>query len=336
MGEFISQYGLFFAKTVTVVAALLALFAGAGILLRSRAGRDRLEVRKLNDKYARMALTLQAGMLAKQAFKRAAKTHKREQQQRETAAPRPRVFVLKFDGDIRASSLASLREEITAILTVAAPADEVFVRLHSGGGLVHAYGLAAAQLLRIKNRGIPLTIAVDRIAASGGYMMACVADRILAAPFAIIGSIGVVAQVPNFYRWLRKNDIDYEEFTAGEFKRTVTLFGENTEKARSKFKQEIEETHTLFKEFIAAQRPRVDLARTATGEYWHGRRALDLGLIDALNTSDDYLLDRSREADLYEVHYLARPKVGVKMPWFVREALEGLLSKNAKTEDGEG
>jgi serine protease SohB len=198
-----------------------------------------------------------------------------------------RIFVVDFNGSIDAKEVSSLREEISAILTVAKPADEVFVRLESGGGMVHGYGLAASQLDRVRQHNIPLTASVDKVAASGGYMMACVANKIVSAPFAILGSIGVIAQVPNFNKLLKKNDVDFEQFTAGEFKRTVTMFGENTEKGREKFVEELEETHGLFKAFVTAHRPELDIDKVATGEHWFGTQAKKLGLVDELQTSDD-------------------------------------------------
>jgi serine protease SohB len=205
--------------------------------------------------------------------------------------------------------VASLREEITAILMVANEKDEVFVRLDSGGGIVNAYGLAASQLMRIRERNIPLTVAVDKVAASGGYMMACVANKIIAAPFSIVGSIGVVAQIPNFHRLLKKHDIDYEQFTAGEFKRTVTMFGENTEEARVKFRKEVEDIHLLFKDFITQHRPQVDIVKVSTGEHWPGIRALENQLVDELKTSDDYLLENSKNADLFEIKFTTKKSV---------------------------
>ena len=191
---------------------------------------------------------------------------------------------------MRASAVASLREEVTAVLAFARPEDEVLVRLENTGGLVHEHGFAASQLMRVRNRGIRLTVSVDRIAASGGYMMACVADRIVAAPFAILGSIGVLAQIPNFHRLLDRHGIDFEQFKGGEYKRTVTLFGENTDADRDKLRQDIEEIHAIFKHFVVEQRPGLDVEKVATGEHWLGRRAKDLGLCDELMTSDDYLL----------------------------------------------
>ncbi|WP_315983159.1 protease SohB [Aliamphritea spongicola] len=211
--------------------------------------------------------------------------------------------MIDFDGDIKASELEPMREEITAILTMATEKDEVVVRLESPGGMVHTYGLAASQLERIKRQGVPLTVCVDKVAASGGYMMACLADKIIAAPFAILGSIGVVAQLPNFHRLLKKYDVDYEVLTAGEYKRTMTVLGENTEKGREKFIEDLEDTHLLFKEFVGEFRPQVDLEKVATGEVWFGRRSLDVNLIDELQTSDEYLIAACQDADVFTVRY---------------------------------
>ncbi|MBL8247164.1 MAG: protease SohB [Candidatus Competibacter sp.] len=311
--EFLSEYGMFLAKTATLVVAMLVVVGGIVALARRGDGdsRGRLDIRHLNRDYDDMAMALKSAALPKKAFKQAQKEHKAHEKQR-GKTERRRMFVLNFHGDLRAAAVASLREEVTAVLTVAQPEDEVMVRLESAGGMVHAYGLAAAQLLRIRDRQVKLTVAVDKVAASGGYLMACVADRIIAAPFAILGSIGVIAQLPNFNRLLKKHDIDYEQFMAGEFKRTVTLFGENTDKGRHKFQEEIEITHTLFKDFVKTHRPQLDLDQVATGEYWYGTKALDCRLADELRTSDDYLLQASAAADLYEIIYTG------KKPWLAR------------------
>ena len=165
---------------------------------------------------------------------------------------------------MRASTVSSLAEEITALLNIATPNDEVLLRLESAGGVVHGYGLAAAQLMRIRAQHIPLVVAIDKIAASGGYLMACVADKILAAPFAIIGSIGVVVQLPNFHRLLKDKHIDFELHTAGEFKRTITLFVENTKEGKEKLQHEIEDIHGLFKNLIHDYRQQIDIDKVAT------------------------------------------------------------------------
>jgi serine protease SohB len=230
--------------------------------------------------------------------------------------------VLDFHGDIRASRVAGLREEVTAILTLATPADEVVLRLQNPGGTVNDQGFAASQLMRLRRRGVPLTVCVDTVAASGGYLMACVANRIVAAPFAVIGSIGVVAQIPNFHRLLDRAGIDFEQFTGGQFKRTVTMFGENTEADRAKLTEQIHETHDLFKDFVAEHRPQLDVAAVATGEYWYGKKALELNLVDALATSDDYLLAARERADLFEVSYSIPLSAARRLAEAARSALD--------------
>lgn len=321
MTDFLLQYGLFLAKTVTLAAAVIVVLAGLFSLIREarEQSHDHLQVKNINDRFELMADTLNSQILDDNELKQQQKARKAEEKAKQKAAkkgqqsPRPRLFTLSFDGDINATPVDSLREEISAVLQVARKEDEILLRLESEGGLVHSYGLAASQLARIRDREIKLTVAVDKVAASGGYLMACVADRILAAPFAIIGSIGVVAQIPNFHRVLKKNEIDFELHTAGQYKRTLTLFGENTDEGREKFREELEETHQLFKAFVTENRPVVEIDKVATGEHWFGTRALSLRLIDELKTSDDYLLERSKDADVYEVVFRRRQTLSDKL-----------------------
>lgn len=309
--EFLYQYGLFLAKAVTWVAAILLVVGAVVNMLRHMRehGADHLEVKNLNDRFRNLADALKHQLLTAQEWKQELKQHKAEEKARNkarkkhTAPERPRVFVLDFHGDLHATAVGSLREEISAVLQVARPGDETLLRLESEGGVVHGYGLAASQLKRVREHGLKLTVAVDKVAASGGYLMACVAEKIIAAPFAIVGSIGVVAQLPNFNRLLKKHEVDFELHTAGEFKRTLTVFGENTEAGRAKFQEELEDAHALFKSFIAENRPALPLAPVATGEHWFGARALALKLVDELKTSDDYLLARSKDCDLFAVSY---------------------------------
>ncbi len=327
--EFLYHYGLFLAKTVTFVAAILFVVSALASLIRQVRQQmgDHLEVKSLNERYRDLADALNQVLLAPDEFKREQKTRAKQDkahakaQKKGSEAPRPRVFVLNFQGDIQASSVASLREEVSSVLQVARDKDEVLLRLESEGGLVHGYGLAASQLQRVRDRKITLTVAVDKVAASGGYLMACVADHIVAAPFAIVGSIGVVAQLPNFNRLLKKHEIDFELHTAGEFKRTLTLFGENTEAGRAKFQQEIEDTHALFKSFVADNRPALQLDKVATGEHWFGTRALALKLVDALKTSDDWLLEKSKTADLYEVSFRRHRSLGDRLSHLAKLSL---------------
>lgn len=307
--EFLSDLGSFTLKTLLITGALLVII-GFLFHLASRARKHgpRLEVEKLNLRYRAFRDHLESHLLGKKDYKRHLKEEKKIDKAEDGARP-GRVFVLDFDGDIRASQVASLREEITAVLSVAKPDDEIVLRLESGGGMVTSYGLAASQLSRIRAKNIKLTICVDKIAASGGYMMACVADRILAAPFAVVGSIGVIAQVPNFHRVLKKHDVDFREVTAGQFKRTVTVFGEITEPGMAKFREQIEETHRLFKSFVHRYRPNLNLERVATGEHWYALEASNFGLVDEIMTSDEYLYARSQTSDLFRVQHQDQKKL---------------------------
>ena len=318
MLDYLLQYGLFLAETLTIVAAVAAvvlLVAALAARRRGGAGPERLEVRDLGARYREMKHTLESRLLGARERKAAAKARKREAKAREKGGrtERPRLYVLDFKGDIRASAVASLREEVTAVLTFARSEDEVLVRLENAGGLVHEHGLAASQLMRVRARGIPLTVSVDKIAASGGYMMACVADRILAAPFAVLGSIGVLAQIPNFHRLLDSHGIDFEQFKGGEYKRTVTMFGANSDADREKLKQDIEDIHGIFKSFVTEQRPGLDIERVATGEHWLARRGKDLGLCDTLITSDDYLLEANGRAELVGVRFVAPKRLSARL-----------------------
>ncbi len=348
--DFLAQYGLFLAKAVTVVIAVV--FAALGIVAaasRARGGTSgaegHIEVRKLNDRFESMRDALRAATLESKEFRKLRKADRKAEKARhksrpatpdeDSAAPR-RVYVLAFHGDIRAQAVQNLREEISAVLTLAEPADRVVLRLESGGGMVHSYGLAAAQLARIRERGIPLTVCVDKVAASGGYLMACVADRVVAAPFAMLGSIGVVAQIPNFHRLLQKHDIDYEMVTAGQYKRTLTVFGPNTDAAREKFTEELEDTHELFKEFVSRYRPALDMQTVATGEAWFGERALALGLVDGLGTSDALLQEAARASDVLEIRYVERKGLGQRLGLTIEGAVERGVARAVERLDARG
>jgi serine protease SohB len=307
--EFFAEYASFLAKTVTLVIAILVVLASFAAL-RSKGRRKsagQLQVSKLNDFYKGLRERLEQSLLDKDQLKALRKSQsKTEKKQKKKPEAKGRVFVLDFDGDIKASATESLRHEITALLTLATPKDEVVLRLESGGGMVHSYGLASSQLARIRQAGVPLTVCIDKVAASGGYMMACIGEKIISAPFAILGSIGVVAQLPNVNRLLKKHDIDFEVLTAGEYKRTLTVFGENTEKGREKFQEDLDITHELFKNFVARYRPQLAIDEVATGEIWLGIAALDKQLVDELKTSDEYLSERAKSAELYHLHYAER------------------------------
>ncbi|MGL4861365.1 MAG: protease SohB [Enterobacteriaceae bacterium] len=333
----INEYGLFLAKVVTIVVAIgvIVIFV-LGQSLRRQSRQGELELQDLGEQYRDIQKQMQLARRSEATRKLWLKQQKKQQKQqqkvqkqraknKEEEEGKPCLYILDFKGSIDAHEVTSLREEITAILSIIQPQDEVLLRLESPGGVVHGYGLASSQLERLRRRDIKLTIAVDKVAASGGYMMACVAQHIIAAPFAIIGSIGVVAQLPNFHRFLQKNNIDIELHTAGQYKRTLTLFGENTEQGRLKFQQELEQTHQLFKRFIHEQRPALDLESVSTGEHWFGWQAIDLGLIDEIGTSDDLLLSLVEERDLILVRYTHRKPLVEKLVSSFTGAIEHRL-----------
>ncbi len=335
--EFLAEYGLFLAKAITVLLALAGLLILVAALgeQKGQAREGHIEVEHLNERFDDMRQALREAVLDKHELKQLAKEEKQaaklKAKSAEEQSPRKRLYVIDFDGDIKASQVEPLREEVSAVLTMARPEDEVLVRLESAGGMVHSYGLAASQLARIREQGVPLTVAVDKVAASGGYMMACIGNRILAAPFAVLGSIGVVAQIPNFHRLLKKNDVDVELLTAGEYKRTLTMFGQNTDKGRQKFIEDLEDTHQLFKSFVAEQRPVVDIEKVATGEVWYGQQALAEQLVDEVMTSDQYLQQQAAEADLYRVEYRLKKtlaeKFGLSVEAGIARACTSLLGR---------
>jgi serine protease SohB len=306
LNVFLSLF-LFTAKALVIV--VLAFVLLVGVIAIAGKGKEklrgRISIKNLNQKLREVKEELLAEVLTKEDYKKFSKTQKsadKAKAKKKTNTGK-NVFIVNFCGDIKASAVTALREELSAILSVAKPSDEVVVRLESPGGMVHAYGLAAAQLARVREQNIPLTVTVDKVAASGGYLMAAVANKILAAPFAILGSIGVIVQMPNFHRLLREKHIDFEQLTAGEFKRTLTLFGQNTEEDREKMKEEIEVIHNLFKQSILKYRPDMDIKKVATGEHWLGLEAQTLKLVDEIKTSDDYLLNLSETANLYEITF---------------------------------
>ena len=298
--QLFSQYGLFFLETFTLVIAFL-LLAG-GLISMGKKHKPRLSVSSLNQSF----LDVKQLMLKEVTGKKAKKAKKAKKNK--TITPN-RFYVIDFDGDIKASQVDALREAVTAALSIATTQDEIIIRLSSPGGSVNGYGLAASQLQRIRDKKIPLTICIDTIAASGGYLMACVASHIIAPPFAIIGSIGVVAQLPNFHRWLKKHDVDFEILTAGEYKRTLTLFGENTSKGREKFQADLEDIHQQFRDFVLSHRDALDIQKVATGEHWLGTEALKLRLIDKLQTSDDYILSQLDKSDGFHIDIHTKPSL---------------------------
>lgn len=330
--EFLYEYGLFLLQAVTIVVAILAVVGGiAGIASKQKVARGELEISSISEKLQELTEHTKSLVLSKDQFKK----WQKDQKEKEKAAAKdknkddvtPRMYVVDFKGSMDAKEVDNLREEVTAILTVAEKGDEVLIRLESPGGVVHGYGLAASQLMRLKEAGLVLTVAVDKVAASGGYMMASVAEKIIAAPFAYIGSIGVVAQMPNFNKVLKKNDIEFEQHTAGNFKRTLTIFGENDDQGRAKFKEELEEIHEQFKQHVKVNRDIVDIDQVATGEHWLANVAKEMKLVDEIQTSDDYLLSRCQDHDIYKVTFKQKKNLADKLSHAASLSVNSVLTK---------
>lgn len=317
---------IFFLEIIIIVAAILIVAAGLLSIASKNKQKSKLQTQSLNEHFQELSQHIQSQTLDKRSYKKLQKSLK-QQQKDQPDTDKPNLFLIDFTGDIKASAVQSLREMVNAILLSANPGDEVVLRLESPGGVVHGYGLAASQLERLKKADLKLTVTIDKVAASGGYMMACVADRIIAAPFAIVGSIGVLAQIPNFHRFLKEHDIDFEQIQAGEYKRTLSLFGENTESDREKMQQDIENTHQLFKQFVTENRPQLPIHDVATGEHWFATDTLDKKLVDAIMTSDDYLLQHYPKSHILHITYNKEKTLKDKLKLTAESTLQAIYSK---------
>tara|TARA_E500000178_G_C16988921_1_gene739778 strand:- start:296 stop:1327 length:1032 start_codon:yes stop_codon:yes gene_type:complete len=330
--DFLIEYGMFLAKALTIIistGAVLSMVVSASQKTNRGEDNGEIEILPLNIDFEKTKNKLRIATVEESEKKIERKKIKKEFKNKNAFNPKSkrRVYVVNFEGNIAASAVDNLREEITAILSVANKKDEIVVRLESSGGMVHSYGLASSQLDRIKKAKLKLTICVDKVAASGGYMMACVGDKIIAAPFAIVGSIGVVAQMPNFNKLLKKHDIDFELLTAGEHKRTLTLFGKNTDKGREKFIEELNETHELFKEYVSKRRPNVDINKIASGEIWFGSRAKELSLVDEISTSDEYICSCFNSAKVFEIKFVRKQKLLQRVGGSVEASITRIAEK---------
>lgn len=299
---FAEEVFIFGLKALIVTVSLLVLILIPLAFTQSRKLKDKdrktLHFENLKTRLNNYVLEAQRGLLDKKNLKLHLKDLKKRK--KEAKKPRPNSYVLEFIGDKTASQTENLREEISLILKIAKPEDEVILLLESRGGSVAHYGLAASQLKRLRDHNVPLTVCVDKVAASGGYLMACTANKILSAPFAFIGSIGVLFGIPNLHGLLKKNLISYEELTAGKHKRTLTPFGEVTDEKREKLQEQINLVHEQFQDFLRSCRPGLDFDKVATGEAWPGEKALSLGLIDGIQCADDYIVSQFETRNVYK------------------------------------
>ena len=132
-------------------------------------------------------------------------------------------------------------------------------------------------------------------------------------------------QIPNFNRFLKERGVDFEQITAGRFKRTLTLFGDITDEGREKLKEELQDVHELFRDQISEHRPHVDMERVGTGEHWYAIRARELNLVDELRTSDDFLLESMKSRDVYWLTYLRRKTLPERLMGTVENSLQRLF-----------
>ncbi|MDC0509183.1 protease SohB [Gammaproteobacteria bacterium] len=325
--EILADYLVFLLKVFTIALAItVPLLLVIGSSKGKTQAKGKLAITNLSEKFEDMGNAVRSSNMNPKELKKFYKDINKSKKKK-TDENEPSIFVLNFNGDIQASEVEKLKYEINAILLSESECKEVVVKVESGGGSAYAYGLCAAELKRLVDNDISLTVCIDKVAASGGYLMSCVATKIIAAPWAIVGSIGVIAQLPNFHRLLKKNLIDFELHTAGEFKRTLTTLGENTEDGRDKFKADLEDLHVIFKDFVKEQRPEVDTAVVATGEVWQGEEAVRVGLVDSLETSDNYLVNLSKDATLFEIEYIEKKNLSERFAFSMQLILEKSVVK---------
>tara|TARA_E500000081_G_scaffold23505_1_gene27262 strand:+ start:1373 stop:2392 length:1020 start_codon:yes stop_codon:yes gene_type:complete len=326
--EILADYLVFLLKVFTIVLAItIPLLLIIGSSKGKSQPKGKLSISNLSDKFEEMGNAVKSSLMNPKELKKFNKDLSKEKKKKDKDQSEDSIFVLNFKGDIQASEVEKLKQEVNAILLSESNCKEVVIRVESGGGSAYAYGLCAAELKRLVDNKINLTVCIDKVAASGGYLMSCVASKIIAAPWAIVGSIGVIAQLPNFHRLLKKNSIDFEMHTAGAFKRTLTTLGENTEEGREKFKSDLEDLHLIFKNFVKEQRPQVDTDIVATGEVWQGEDAVRVGLVDSLETSDNYLVGLSKGAQLFELEFIEKKNLTERFAFSMQLILEKSLIK---------
>ena len=330
--EIFTDYLIFLLKVFTIALAItIPLLIVIGSSKSKSLAKGKLSITNLSDKFEEMGNAVKGSVMnpkeLKKFNKEISKDKKKKAKDKDKDNQIDSVFVLNFKGDIQASEVEKLKQEVNAILLSDTECKEVVIRVESGGGSAYAYGLCAAELKRLVDNEINLTVCIDKVAASGGYLMSCVATKIIAAPWAIVGSIGVIAQLPNFHRLLKKNSIDFEMHTAGAFKRTLTTLGENTDEGREKFKSDLEDLHLIFKNFVKEQRPQVDTEIVATGETWQGEDAVKVGLVDSLETSDNYLVSLSKGAKLFEIEFLEKKNLTERFAISMQIVIEKSLIK---------
>jgi serine protease SohB len=321
MENILANYTIFFLKITTIIILLLLTLIMCLIIIKNKDNKY-IKIKNINKKYITFKKLFLSEILKKTEKKQIIKNINEEEKITKTK----NLFILNFNGDINASDINNLKDILSVIILNKKYVDEVLIKLTSNGGIVTNYGLAATQLKRLKNENINLTISIDTIAASGGYMMACVANKIIASHFSIIGSIGVLGIIPNINKILNKNNIEIEYHTSGKYKKTLSIIGENTEIGRKKFIESLENTHFLFKNFVKENRSQINIEEIATGEYWYGIDALKLNLIDKIQTSDEYIMENLNTTQIYEIKLNEKTNIKNKIKEHIHNILFNILN----------
>lgn len=310
--DYLYDISLFFLKSLIIVVGLLVVILIPMIQSQKRkAGKKKkLELENLKNRFKPYIQEFHQAHMNKKKYKNYLKQLKKKEPI-ESEKEKPNSFLISFTGDKMATQVESLRDEVSLILNIAKPEDEVILLLESPGGAVASYGLAASQLVRLRDR-LKLTICVDTVAASGGYLMASTGHQIISAPFALVGSIGVLFQTPNIHEFLKKRDISFEEITAGKYKRTITPFGKITEEKKQKLQEQIDLVYFQFKNFLKKYRENLDFEKVATGEVWLGAEALKLHLVDKIQCSDDYIMEALKTRNVYKIKLKEEKKLWEK------------------------
>lgn len=221
------------------------------------------------------------------------------------------VFVIDYVGSMMASEVVYLTAKIDAIILKSNKDDEVVINITSPGGAVSGYGLVASQIKRLKTAGLKITATVDTVAASGGYMAAVVSDEIIAAPFAMVGSIGVVANVMIYEELLKNIGIQTNVYTSGDSKRTVVPSRVPNAEEEAKLEAQLEEIHSRFKDHVLSFRPDIDEDKVFTGQAFLAADAINFGLVDKIGTSDELLLNLYKDGHrLIEVQFIIEENIG--------------------------
>lgn len=179
----------------------------------------------------------------------------------------------------------------------------IVLRVDSPGGTVAASEEIATY---VKECEKPVVVSVGDVGASGAYMISSQADSIWANPGSSVGSIGVIAQIPNVSGLLDMVGVEFQTFTAGEYKDAGSAYRDLTKEEEALIQGEVEEAYDQFIDIVAEGRglERAKVEELAIGWTWSGVRAKELGLVDEVGTYRDALEDAAERGGIegdYEI-----------------------------------